>query len=243
MCQQIQLNMGICDDNPVMLDNLAGFCHRILDDRYSINMLKAQTPTDLLKDGFPMQIAILDVQLVETSGIQLARDLLSRNPSCRILFVSGYLHAVSEVYEVPHFCFILKDQLEQQLPKFLLRAAQLSAEEAGQSVLLTTGRKTEQLQLADISVLERRGHSTFITLRDGTELQTREKLTSILKRIQNQVFLRCHISYAVNLRDVQSLEDRCFRMGCGQMVPISRPNERTCQDAFFRYLSLNMIKM
>ena len=234
---RMQLNIGICDDEPVMVKTLAELCESVLQGQYALNLLQASAPAELLVEENPLQIALVDVQLVEASGIDLARDLLQRNPGCRIIFVSGYLHAVSEVYEVPHFCFVLKDQLQQQLPRFLLRAAQLTAQEAGQTIDLAAGRRTERLPLSELTVMERRGHSTFVTLRDGSILQTREKLSSILDRIRNEAFLRCHISYAVNLREVVSLDGRSFRMRSGQTIPISRPNEQLCRDAFFRYLS------
>lgn len=234
--ENIQLNIVICDDEPIMVEQLVALCNSTLEEVCAAKICTAQSPGELLTVDIPFHIAILDVQLMESNGIELARAIFLRNPGCRVIFVSGFLHAVSEVYEVPHFCFILKDQLAQQFPRFLKRAAQEAVVEAGQTLLIQSGKQTEKWALADISVLERRGHWTYITASGGREIKTKEKLGDLLRRMSAANFCRCHISYAVNLRHVQTLELRTFVMTTGEKIPISRPNEQAAREAFFRYI-------
>ena len=234
--EKIQLNLGICDDEPAMLDQLEALSRKTLEDSYYLHVDRASSAAELLSKERPFHVALLDVQLVESTGIELARRILEINPQCRIIFVSGYLHAVSDVYEVPHFCFVLKDQMEEQLPRFLGRAADLAAKDAGRKIMLSCGRKMKELPLAEIAVMERKGHSTFVKLVDGRIYQTREKLSELLQRVRDPDFLRCHISYAVNLQHTAALSGSSFTMDSGENIPISRPNEGTCREAFFRHL-------
>ena len=238
--EKMQLNIGICDDEPLMVELLKQQCTRALGEDYSIAMDTATSPSVLLAGTRPFHLALLDVQLLEESGIELAKQILERNPKCRILFVSGQLHAVSDVYEVPHFCFILKDHMEEQLPKFLKRAADLAAKEAGKRIMISCGRKMEELCLSDIAVLERKGHVTYVRLLNGQVYQTKEKLSELLLRIRDRDFIRCHVSFAVNLHNTASLNGTSFSMDSGDTVPISRPNEGPCRDAFFRHLAETM---
>ena len=231
--QELQLNIAICDDDPVMAQKLQDLCSRILMDRYSLSYLVSQTPRELLTSQMVFSIALLDVHLLEISGIELAREILQRNPNCRILFVSGYVHVVSDVYDVPHFCFILKDQLDSKLPKFLLRAAEMSAQDAEAEISVKTGRDIALLPLNQIVLLERRGHWTYITMADQSVHQVREKLNSLNTRMGNTDFVRCHISYVVNLRYVQSMTKRTLTLKNGALVPISLPHEQEVRNAFF----------
>ena len=57
-----------------------------------------------------LNIAVLVIQMPEENGIELSRKIQERNPACSIIFVS-------DVYEVPHLCMVLKEQLAVQLPK------------------------------------------------------------------------------------------------------------------------------
>ena len=230
--EKMQLNIGICDDEPRMAQQIGALCEKTLGENYALHLDISYSPGQMLAGSRPFHLALLDVQLLETSGIELAKSILEINPKCRILFVSGFLHAVSQVYEVPHFCFVLKEQL----PRFLIRAAELSAKDAGRRIMLSCGRKMEELQLSDILTIERRGHVSFVKTLDGRVLQTREKLKELLLRIRDQDFIRCHASYLVNLQHVDSLEGNSFLLPSGDRVPISRPNESACRDAFFRHL-------
>ena len=234
--EKMQLNIGICDDEPAMVSQLEELTRKTLEGYYSLHVDTAVTSAELLSKTRPFQIALLDVQLLESTGIELARQILMRNARCRIIFVSGYLHAVSEVYEVPHFCFVLKEQMEEMLPRFLKRAADLCAGEAGRKIMISCGRKMEELTLSSVVSIERKGHVTFIKLLDGQVYQTKEKLTELLLRIRDENFIRCHVSFLVNLQNVKEILGSCFLMETGEEIPISRPNEGICREAFFRHL-------
>ena len=233
---KVRLNIAVCDDEPIMLQKLDSLCHQILDDTYRLNISAAQTPEALLHSQEIFQIALLDVELLETSGIDLARQLLEQNPACRILFVSGFVHVVSDVYDVPHFCFILKDQLEEKLPKFLSHVAQICAEEAGKVLQIKTGKTLQSIPIKEILFLERRGHYTYISLHNGTILEVKEKLAALHDSLGNADFVRCHISYLVNIRYVRRMEDRTLILENGEQIPVSLPHEREVRACFFRYI-------
>lgn len=234
---RVKLNIAICDDESVFVRKMEKMCREILGDCYELELETAESAQELLQKTIPFQIAILDVQMPETDGMELARVLLSRNPGCRILFVSGYTNIVSDVYEVPHLCLILKDQLELKLPRHLKRAASLAAEDSGKSIGIVVGKQIREISLSDIVTLERRGHITFINCNDGSQIQTKEKLADLLQRIGSSRFVRCHISYAVNLSHVRKEEDNGFRMKTGDWIPISRPHQQACREAFWQCLS------
>ena len=232
---KIELQIAICDDEPAIADRVRELCCEILQDRYLLRFSQADSPGAL--PLLPYQIALLDVQLVESSGIDLAREILSRNPGCRIIFISGFLSAVSQVYQVPHFCFILKDQIRDHLPEFLSRAAELSAQEAGQQLSLHCGKQIETVALNRIVSIERNLHQSTVTLSDGTTLVTREKLGDLEQRIHSSCFFRCHASYLINLKYAESIRDHSFLMSVGNPIPISRVNEKQAREAFFQSLS------
>lgn len=234
--RKFHLNIAICDDEAPMLTKLQALCRSILSDTYDLHLITAQAPYSLLHTDQIFDLALLDVQLLEGDGIQLARQLLSHNPSCRILFVSGFVQVVSDVYDVPHFAFILKDQLEEKLPRFLLQAAQLSAQEAGEVLQILSGKKIETIPLREIVYLERRGHYTYIFLKSGSILETKEKLVSLCSRLGSANFARCHISYIINFQHVRRIDGRTLILENGMQLPISLPHEEEVKNGFFRHM-------
>ena len=228
-----QLQIAVCDDNPVMLQRLVALTTESLSGQYSCCVHTATSAKELLAMKSTFHLAVLDIELPEKSGIELATAILESSPHCRVLFVSGYVRYVSDVYDAPHVCMILKDQLEHQLPKFLLRSAAFALAEAGVHLALKDGN----IPVADICYMERQGHWTYIHLHDCSQKRTREKLDELLCRIGNPAFCRCHISYVVHLSYVKTMTPQQITLQNQQVLPVSRPNRMAVKTAFFQYLS------
>lgn len=230
------LRIAICDDNPLMLEHLRDLVQQALSSQWQISIICDTSPRKLLSNKLGFQIAVLDIQLLESNGIDIARTMITQSPNCRIIFVSGFPRYVSDVYDVPHVCLVLKEQLDEQLPKFLLRAAMEVTSQEDQLISIRVKGAYQQLRVADICFLERKGHTTFIHMRSGPSIQTRSKLDELLFYIANWHMCRCHVSYAVNLQYVEALQERDFVLQGGRSIPISRVNMPAAKSAFFRYL-------
>jgi two-component system cell cycle sensor histidine kinase/response regulator CckA len=76
----------LVDDESALTENLsealtsAGF-----------DVLVSQTATEALSQRRRLETAVVDYRLPDGSGIELARRLRARDPSIRILFISGYI--------------------------------------------------------------------------------------------------------------------------------------------------------
>lgn len=233
---KLTLHMAICDDEPAILEQLQSAAREILEADYDLSITASTLPEGILEAGQPFQLALLDVQLAQGSGIDLARKLLRDDPECRIIFVSGYTGVVSTVYEVPHYCFVLKDQIAQQLPRFLHRAADEAAQAAGRELQIRRHRRTEYLKVSQIAFLERQKHLTVITMTTGETFDTKEKLQELMDRMASPSFCRCHVSYVVNLEQVAEIDGHNIKMTTGHQIPVSRTYEEDTWKAYSRYL-------
>lgn len=231
------IRIAICDDDPLTLDWLRQITRQALSPGYQIEILLASSPQALLALKENLQIAVLDIQLPQCNGIELAETIMRQHPACSVIFVSGYVNYVSDVYRVPHLGMVLKDQVDVQLPKFLTRAASAAAQAAGQAIVVHSAGKNLEIPLAELRYMERRGHYTYIHLRGGGEVLTKEKLGELQARIGNAYLCRCHISYLVNLYDVRAIGDQSFELHDGSCIPISRSHSREAREAFFQYLT------
>ena len=229
------LQVVICDDDPVMLQHLRELTEEILASE-TLALRAALSPEELDEQARSAQILVLDIQMPEQDGIALAKSIFRENPDCQIVFVTGFVRYVSDVYDVPHVATVMKDRLEEQLPKFLLRAARQARMQATKWMTVQIRGKEERVLASNVCYLERSGHVTRVYLQNGQCLQTREKLDSLISRTGEPTLCRCHVSYAVNLRWVSSLEGQGFRMQNGERLPISRIHLHNAREAFFGYL-------
>lgn len=231
-----KIKILICDDEPAILQRLKDLTEDTFQDGWDADIICTDSPLQLMSLAEEVSIAVLDIQLPEQTGIDLAAQVLQKNPDCRIIFVSGYVLYVSDVYDVPHFCMVLKEQMNVQLPKFLLRAAQQIIREETNTLTVCANGSSQSVDTKMAYYLERRGHTTYIKLRNGNLLKTREKLGDVVRKSTDGSLCRCHISYAVNLRWVSSMGRSDFTMQDGEHIPISRSNKQPARDAYFSYL-------
>ena len=229
------LQVVICDDDPVMLQYLRELTEKALASEV-FAVRTALAPGELDGQARSAHILVLDIQMPEQSGIALAKAVSREDPDCQIVFVSGFVCYVSDVYDVPHVAMVMKDRLEDQLPKFLLHAARQARQQARKWMTVQIRGKEERVLVSNVRYLERSGHVTRIYLKNGQSLQTREKLDTLLSRTGEATLCRCHVSYAANLRWVDSLDGQGFRMRTGERLPISRTHLHRVRDAFFGYL-------
>lgn len=227
--------LAICDDEAMSLNRLQKLAVQTLGTQWELNVYCTHSPEELLEQAIHVQIAILDIQLPQHNGIALAQRLLEKNPGCCIIFVSGYVRYVSDVYDVPHLCMVLKDQVDAQLPKYLHRAACVCSGQSSKLFIRHDGVE-QAVEMERINYLERRGRLTYINLQNGQQFQTRDKLDSLLDGIDSAHICRCHVSFAVNMRWVLSMEEREFLMKDGSVVPISRANKLLVKKQYFDYL-------
>ena len=165
--KQQEWNVLLCDDEPLVLDRLLALSQKTLLSQYNAVFHCAAGAEALPDSSVQLHIAVLDIVLKQDNGISLARSIVEKFPECQIIFVSGYPQYVSDVYDVPHLGMVLKEQLENQLPKFLLRAASVLDSAREETLTVLSNRVPLQLRLSGIVYLERKDHITYLHLLSG----------------------------------------------------------------------------
>lgn|GEM_PF-1089064 len=233
------LRIAICDDDPRFLERLQSITQQTLGG-YELSIVAVSEPQKLMDSLQCFQLAILDIQYENDpslDGILLSRRLTERSPLCRILFVSGYTHYVSLVYDVPHLCLVLKDQAEEMLPRFLLKAAGAVLQPGNRPLTLIGHGTVQQVPQEDVCYIERRGHSTYVICRGNRQLIDPDKLDRMAERLSSVCFCRCHVSYLVNFRHVLRYDHKQFQMDDGTIIPISRNHAKEARERFAAYLT------
>ena len=195
-----------------------------------------ETPLALLaavtQQGYAPRVAVLDIRMAGMDGIELAKRLNALVPGCAVIFLTAYLSYAPDVYETRHVYFVLKRELDRRIGS-ALRAA-LAETAAPASLQLATAHGYRNVPVTDVLFLERILRKTRVVLTDGEELVTAAP-AALLEAVPDGVFLRCHQSYLVNLEQVERLEDSCFHMKDGQVIPISRNFYKQSKNAYYHH--------
>lgn len=230
--------LAICDDEPLHRERLADGVRRHLPEQ-ACSLQLFESPSALLdaivEHGCTPNIAILDIQMDEMSGIELAKRINAVLPQCAIIFATSYLGFATDVYETEHAYFILKREFEQRIGAALEKAL---AKKAPPILHYPAVHGYRNVPCSQVLCLERILRRTKLTLLDGVEEWTPLTPTELLDADATELFIRCHQSYWVNFRQIETMENDCFLLTGNLRVPISRTYRSAAREQFFSSLHM-----
>lgn len=226
---------AICDDEPWMLQQLAG--------RLAAWLAQAGHPgcpircflngQALLADGCDFDMIFLDVQMPPPDGLQTARQLRQRGCRALLVFVSVLRQRVFDAFAVEPFDYLLKPLEAAGWQRTMARALQALERRAAKSLFIPQGSAGLVLPLAQLVYCEVQGRKLYLHRDDGQVFAFYERLTAFEQRVDGR-FFRCHRSYLVNLDCVRGCAAGQVLLPHGGGIPLSRLREQALTQALLR---------
>lgn len=180
--------------------------------------------------GFQPDVAVLDVVLRQSKGIDIAQEISRLCPRCAIVFMTAFIAYANDIYETEHSYYILKSRFRERAAEALEKALE---DKNSRAILGFRGKGGQHSILAqDVLYLERNLKKTLLVCANGDTLSTTDKPGDILEEAGNSSFVKCHQSFYVNINKVAAMTADSFLMEDGQKVPISRSCRETAREAF-----------
>ena len=227
---------AICDDEPLHRERLAQSVQNHLNGQTAELRLFA-SPVEFLQEiavcGYTPDIVITDIQMDEMSGIKLTKRINTALPQCAIIFATSYLGFATDVYETEHAYFILKSEFDRRIGAALQKAL---ARKPLPVLHCPVTHGYRNIPCSQVLCMERILRRTKLTFLDGSEDWTPLTPAELLDPDSAQQFIRCHQSYWVNFRQIETMENDCFLLPNGLHVPISRTYRSAARDQFFSRL-------
>ena len=176
-------------------------------------------------------ILLLDVEMKNISGIELAKQIRSMNHRVEIIFTTSHFELSGEGYEVDALHYLTKPVPEDRLNQVLDKAVRrLSIEPP--SLVITCEEETLRLYEADILYAEAFLHYLSIhTVKK--EYKIRENISSFEKRLGDD-FFRVHRSYLVSLKHVTGISRTKVTLEGDVELPLARGKYDAINQAFIR---------
>lgn len=180
---------------------------------------------------------ILDVELKEMNGMEVARAIRKLDAKVPLFFATGYEKYVFEGYEVGAVSYIMKPIDKAKLFQTLDKVKAMSAEKE-QCLLLEDSAETKRIYLRDIMYIESIGHYCNIVRKQDT-IQIREKISELMSRTEGGNFFSCHRSYHVNMAYVRRITKKDLILDNDVAIPIARGKWEDANKAFIAYYKVH----
>ena len=230
------ITFAICDDEPMMVQELAGHLADYMKEKaiseYAINSFSNGRA---LLDSGSYDVVFLDIQMDQPDGMETAKLLRRRGERSLLVFVTVLKECVFDAFAVEACGYLLKPldsvRFRQTMDRVLRSLEQRTAED----IVIQRGTGCEVVVLSDIVYCEVLGRKIYLHKSDGTVSDYYDKLEDLERRVDGR-FFKCHRSYLVNLDYVRGCQDGQVLLFQGERIPASRLRERELTQALLRYM-------
>ena len=227
------MRVAICDDELECSSMLCGLVKRQEPD---CEVVCFHTCRQFLEAKQRFDILLLDIQMGNMEGIQVARVLRQRGESTILIFVTALKEYASEAFEVSAFHYLLKpvspEKFSSVFESACGKARRRESLDGGQ-LFFKTKTRSFSVQRDEILYVESRRRKVEIhTLRENITVY------ATMKHMEEQLgeeFCRCHRGYLVNLAYVKEYGAGLVRMQNDETVYLAREKYAEFTRAYSEY--------
>lgn len=218
----MKYKITICDDEQKDRDFVAALSRRWAGQRgNTVELTEFSSAEQFLfcyGEQSDYDILLLDIEMGQMDGVQLAKQLRQKNETIQIVFVTGYSDYISEGYEVAALHYLMKPVREEKFFSVLDRAADklrknertLTLECAGEVVRVPL----YQIRYVDVQ-------HNYATVHAKADYTVKKTLAEIEKSLDDR-FYRVGRSAIVNLSCIARVTRSDIFLNEGDRIPLPR---------------------
>ena len=228
------MRVAICDDERESCNGLSLLIKRQEPD---CEVACFHTCRQFLEAAQHVVILLLDIQMEEMGGIEVARALRGRGERTVLIFVTALKEYAPEAFEVSAFHYLLKPVVPEKFCRVFesacLQVRKLESQSAGQLFFQTKARSFT-VPRDEVLYVESR--------RRKVEIHTRKENVTVyatMKHMEEQLgegFYRCHRGYLVNMAYVTGYGAGFVRLQNGEAVYLAREKYSEFAKVYSEYL-------
>ncbi len=228
-------NIAICDDDREQLKNLEVVVENWASESgHSCRIRTFTSAEEFLfeyEEDKAYDILLLDVEMNNISGIELAKRIRKDNNRAEIIFITSHFEFVGEGYEVDALHYLIKPVAEDKLQQVLGKAVERLAVEPPWVVINCDG---QTIKLYEYEILYIEAFLHYISIRTiSGEYKIKENLSSFEKRLSTD-FYRVHRSYLVSLKQITRISRTAVWVG-KEELPLARGKYDDINRAFIEH--------
>lgn len=233
--ENMTINALICDDDSKCGNLILKYLLKYCEDR-NITCFY-----DLFNDGQKTleseksyNIAFLDIEIGDISGINIAKKLKENNKNIIIFFITEYEKYIDDAMDLFALRFIKKPLDYQRFITGLDKAIELINDETIE-LFLKDENVLHKVKAKDIIYLETNDHKVKIVTTMGI-FYSSDLIDIWEKKLTHISFYRIHKSYILNLDYIDQYKRNEVKLTTGEIIGISYRKQSMFRKYFFDYL-------
>lgn len=228
------MRIAICDDETSCQELLKKYLTEWAQEkRLSLDMAFFASGEGFLfawEEDKKFDLLILDIEMGELNGMELAHEIRKEEELLPILFVTGYDEYMSQGYEVDALHYLIKPIHKEKLYAVLNKLQQ--KKEPEEKLLFQADEGMLSLPMSKIWYVEACGHQCIICV--GERIYRLRASISEMEKVfeTKKEMIRCHRSYLVNIQHIDAILKTEIVLDNQKRLPVSRGAKKEVQRAF-----------
>lgn len=230
------IRIAICDDDKTICTLIQRYVHDYnLQYKTNISLDKFSNGNQLL-EAYSKQyhILILDVELSDGNGIDLAKYIRNVDENVIIIFSTAYLHYAPRGYEVNAYRYLLKPYTYIQFAKELKMALEMIMKYK-EEYFIRCSNGNYKILLKNILYVESFGHKLNYHMINNIVYEAIGTLKELLEQDCGQFFIQVHKSYIVNKEWIIHFDNKNIYLKEEAIVPISKHRLKEFRQEYLKY--------
>lgn len=230
--------VGVCDDEKTMLRINQRFLKQIDSEAesFELEIYNFMRGKDIIvyTKSHPIDIAILDIDVIDMSGIEIARKLQESNPNIVILFLTGHTEYALEAFDVDAVGYLVKPVEKEKLAHVLMNAiAKVKAkreEEPVRELIITEDNIKKKIRVNDIIYVERLKAQCILHTQEN-EYGIYDTITALAEKL-GEGFIRVSQSFIVKISEITKVTYKEVTLKNGLTLSIGRQYTQEVKKAY-----------
>lgn len=230
------ISIAVCDDEVMECCSMAGRIGTILKEMKIPCMVRQfHSGKEFLRSPDSFDIVFLDIIMPGMDGMRAARIFRRKALDKILVFISSSREYVFDAYDVEAFQYLLKPFDDRKLQSVLQRAVRRIEDRPREFIIVSRERQQRKVFLDDIRYFEIQGRIVTVHGADGV-FTYYQQIGSLEKELQGKGFFRCHKSFLVNLKYVDTYNRQEAILDNGEKLMIARRRYEAFCGALLAYM-------
>lgn len=237
------IQVGICDDELSILKNIETLSHNCFSKNQIFATIQCfHHSIDLLyeiQDGMHFDLLLLDIEMPEISGMELASKIKQLLPEVLIIFITSHLEYALDAYELSIFRYIPKMNMEEKLYHALCDATAYIQVQMTKSYIIQNQNRLERIPYKNLLYITHEGKNALLITNLNTTKQisfkVRKTLQEIYTELDHQEFLFIDRGCIVNLSHIISIKNNECILKDGTRLVISQSRMQALKESMLLF--------
>ena len=173
----------------------------------------------------------MDIVLEKENGINLTSNIQNKYGNVKIVFITGYINYVEDVFDVKPFALLMKPIHKERVKNILLKIETSLFEEKEDYIIFENKDGVHTIDGNTIMYVESDGRYVNIVMEYSYRIRVIMTMKEVEKHLSHKL-IKIHRSYMINPGKIKKLEKNAAIMKNDVRIPISRGSYKEVYDMY-----------